>query len=103
MSFSITITLTTAGADTGPFDIYENSSGPFNLLVSGIGKASLVSGYPTTVPNGTTQVRVTSTGACVNIIDIPVTGLPVTTTSTTTTTTMAVITTTSTTTTTTTV
>jgi hypothetical protein len=87
MSFSITITLTTAGADTGPFDIYENSSGPFNLLVSGISKASLVSGYPTTVPNGTTQVRVISTGACANSIDIPVTGLPVTTTTTTTTTT----------------
>lgn len=70
----ILLTLTTAGADTGPFDLYENSTGPFVLFQSTVAKASLEAGYSTVVPSGTTQVRVQSTGLfCDNYIDITLT------------------------------
>jgi hypothetical protein len=68
----ILLLLTTAGSDTGPFDLYENSTGPFVLFESAVDKIDLTTlpGYSTTVPSGTTQVRVQSTGVCPNYIDI---------------------------------
>lgn len=69
---TITITLTSAGSDSGPFDIYGNSTGAFVLITSGVSKLSLTSGYTTTAPDGTTVVRVQSTGTCTNYQDIPV-------------------------------
>jgi hypothetical protein len=68
----ILLLLTTAGIDTGPFDLYENSTGPFVLFESAVDKIDLVTlpGYYTTVPFGTTTIRVQSTGLCDNYIDI---------------------------------
>jgi len=81
----ILILLTTAGSDTGPlFDLYENSTGPFVLFQPNVSKTALTTppGHPTTVPPGTTVVRVQSKGVCPNYIDITL--VPGTTTSTTT-------------------
>ena len=69
---TITITLTSAGSDSGPFDIYGNSTGAFVLITSGVSKLSLTSGYNISVPDGTTIVRVQSIGTCTNYQDIPV-------------------------------
>lgn len=66
------ITLTTAGAQTGPFDLYSNLdfyAVPFAVNVS---KASLVAGYTSAVvPDYTSTVRVKSKGTCINFVDIP--------------------------------
>jgi len=79
---TVLITLTTAGADSGPFDLYSDTDGYVSAFETGVSKAALVAGYSSNlVPNGTTTIRVKSTGVCTNYIDIIV----VTTTTTTTT------------------
>lgn len=101
---NILITLTTAGAGTGPtFSLYSNVDGFTNPFESGVSKVALVEGYYTSIaPDGTTTVRVRSSGpACTNYVDLPVVVITTTTTtstSTSTTTTTAVPTTTTTTT-----
>lgn len=83
---SVTITLTTAGSATGPFDLYSNLDGYTTAFETSVSKSSLVAGYlSTVVPTGTSTIRVTSTGACTNYIDIPVTGITTSTTTSTTT------------------
>ena len=72
---TIYIILTLAGTDTGPFDLYSNATSylfdgpPFK---TGVSRASLVAGYTTTAPIGTTQVKIQSTGICTGhvIIDL---------------------------------
>jgi len=65
------LTLTTAGTDSGPFDLYSNLDGFVTPFEIGVSKASLVAGYTTTlVPNYTTMVRVKSTGICLTSTDI---------------------------------
>jgi hypothetical protein len=82
----ISLTLTTAGIDTGPFNLYSNVDGYVTLFKSGVSRADLVTGYITNdAPVGTTVVRVQSTGYCTNYVDIDL--FPATTTSTTSTTT----------------
>ena len=79
---TVLITLTTAGTDTGPFDLYSNVDGYVSAFETGVSKAALLAGYSSAlVPNGTTTIRIKSTGTCVNYIDVTV----VTTTTTTTT------------------
>lgn len=103
---NILITLTTAGAGTGPtFSLYSNVDSFTNPFESGVSKAALVEGYYTSIaPDGTITVRVKSSGpACTNYVDLPVVAITTTTTtststSTSTTTTTAVPTTTTTTT-----
>ena len=68
----VKITLTSTGSDSGPFDIYSNSTGSFVLIASGINKVDIVAGYTISVPDGTTIVRVQSTGECTNYQDIPI-------------------------------
>jgi hypothetical protein len=81
---NILLTLTTAGTDTGPFDLYSDVDGYTVAFETGVAKSALVAGYTTTLaPNGSTIIRVQSTGACTNYIDIV---LPEPTTTTTTTT-----------------
>jgi hypothetical protein len=75
---TITITLTSAGSDSGPFDLYTNATGSFTLMESGVSKSTLLAGYTVTTLDGTTLVRVQSTGECTNYQDIPV-GLTTTT------------------------
>jgi hypothetical protein len=77
------ITLTLAGSDTGPFNIYSNTNGFTTPTVTGVSRAALLAGYTATVPDGTTEVLVRSTGACQRDLYLDVSGAPTTTTSTT--------------------
>ena len=81
---TVLITLTTAGTDSGPFDLYSDLDGYLSAFESGVSKASLLAGYPSSlVPDYTTIIRVRSNnGLCTNYIDIPV-AEPTTTTTTT--------------------
>jgi len=100
---TVLITLTVAGADSGPFNLFSNLDGYTSAFAVGVSKASLLAGYSSSVvPNGTTIIRVMSIGDCTNYIDITLSTLTTTTTSTavpTTTTTTTVVSTTTTTTT----
>lgn len=78
---TITITLTTAGADTGPFLLYSDADGFTSAFEIGVTKASLEVGYTSIlVPDYTTVIRVMSEGICTNYIDIPITTTTTTTT-----------------------
>ena len=78
----VLITLTTAGADAGPFNLYSDTDGFVTAFASGISKATLLGGYlSSAVPDGTTSIRIVSTGTCTNFIYIPVEGTTTTTTS----------------------
>lgn len=82
------ITLTTAGADSGPFNLFTNVDSYVTAFAIGVTKASLVAGYSSAVvPDGATIIRVKSTGACTNFIDITLSNVTTTTTSSSTTTT----------------
>lgn len=68
---TVLLTLTTAGADSGPFNLYSDVDGFTSAFEVGVAKASLEAGYASSlVPDYTTVVRVLSTGACTNYIDI---------------------------------
>jgi len=83
---TVTITLTTAGTDTGPFNLYSNVDGFVSAFETGVSKAALLAGYTSAiVPNGTTIIRVMSANPlCTNFIDIVIGGECTTTTTTTT-------------------
>lgn len=79
----VLITLTTAGADAGPFNLYSDTDGFVTAFASGISKATLLGGYlSSAVPDGTTSIRIVSTGTCTNYIYVSVEGTTTTTTST---------------------
>jgi hypothetical protein len=82
-----TITLTTAGTGTGPFDLYSDFDGYVTPFETGVSKFALTSGYTTSlVYNGTTIIRVQSNSVgCTNYVDLPVSGITTTTTTSTTT------------------
>jgi hypothetical protein len=85
---TVLITLTTAGTDTGPFNLYSNVDGYVSAFETGVSKAALLAGYSSAlVPNGTTTIRIKSTGTCVNYIDVTVVTTTTTTSSTSSTTT----------------
>jgi len=68
---TVLITLTTASANTGPFDLYSNLNDFTTPFETGVAKASLLSGYSSAlVPDYTTIIRVKSEGDCLNYIDI---------------------------------
>ena len=71
---TVLITLTIAGTDSGPFDLYSNLDGYTSAFESAVPKASLLAGYPSSlVPDFTTTIRVRSNnGLCTNYVDIPV-------------------------------
>jgi hypothetical protein len=82
---TVLITLTTAGADTGNFNLYSNLDGYTAAFETGVDKTALEAGYISyVVPDGTTIVRVKSDALCQNYIDISLVE-PTTTTTTTTT------------------
>jgi len=88
---TVLITLTTAGLDAGPFNLYSNINGYTVAFATNVTKSALLAGYTSVlVPDSTTIVRVKSTGACTNYIDISITGITTTTTSSTTTTTTTI-------------
>ena len=83
---TVLITLTTAGSDSGPFNLYSNLDGYTSVFEIGVSKASLLAGYSSTlVPDYTIIVRIKSIGVCTNYIDITLNPSTSTTTSTTTT------------------
>ena len=88
---TVLITLTTAGADSGPFDLYSDLDGYISAFESGVSKAALEAGYASSlVPDYTNTIRVKSNGVyCTNYTNIPVGTTTTTTSSTTTTTTTA--------------
>lgn len=93
---TVLITLTTAGTDSGPFNLYTELDGFITPFETGVSKASLTGGYTSSlVPDYATIIRVKSTGDCVNYIDIILVGTTTTTTTatpiTTTTTTSTVV------------
>lgn len=77
---NIYVTITSAGADTGPFNLYSNVDGFISAFDTNVDKAILVAGYSTTAPAGTTTVRIMSIGECTNFIDVIVTTTTTTTT-----------------------
>lgn len=67
-----------AGTDLDNFDLYYNPSYTTKLNITPVTRAQLLSGHIlTNVPNGTTTIRVTPTGACGNSYDSTVTLLVV--------------------------
>ena len=79
---TVLITLTVAGADSGPFNLYSNLDGYVIPFAIGISKAALQAGYSSlAVPDYTTIVRIKSEGNCTNYIDVVLT-TPTTTTTT---------------------
>lgn len=85
---TVLITLTTAGTDTGPFNLYSNIDGFVSPFETNVAKLDLESGYTSyLVPDSTTTIRVQSNNAlCANYIDLII-GTVITTTSTSSTTT----------------
>jgi hypothetical protein len=104
MAQTVLITLTTAGTDTGPFDLYSDADGYVTPFETGVSKVALTGGYTSTlVPDAATIIRVQSdSDSCTNYVDLTIVTTTTTTTSTSTTTTTTTSTSTSTTTTTTT-
>lgn len=67
------VKLTTAGVDTGPFNLYSNSDGFLSAFESNISKASILSGIVVDAPVGTIMIRITSVNQrCSNYINLPV-------------------------------
>ena len=74
----VTITLTTAGGNTGPFDLYSDSDNYTTPFVTGVIKSNITTGYTSNVvPNNATTIRCKSNnGLCTNSVDLPISGLP---------------------------
>ena len=65
------LTLTTAGNNTGPFNLYSDVDDYASAFETGVAKSDLVSGYLTAaIPDYTTIVRVESDSLCDNFVDI---------------------------------
>lgn len=98
MAQTVLITLTSAGADTGPFDLYSDADGFAVPFETGVSKVALQGGYLSVlVPDAATQIRVQSDSVCTNFSDLSIQTTTTTTstsTSTTTTTTSSTTTTT---------
>lgn len=70
---TVLLTLTTAGADTGPFNLFSNLDEYTSAFETGVLKVDLESGYLSyLVPDGTTTIRVMSDGACLNYVDLQI-------------------------------
>ncbi len=68
---TVLLTLISAGTNSGPFDLYSNLDFFAIPFQTGVSKAALLGGFTTSlVPDYATTVRVRSTGACINFIDI---------------------------------
>lgn len=79
---TVLITLTVAGTDSGPFDLYSDVDGYVSAFETGVSRSALLAGYSSSlVPNGTTTIRIKSTGVCTNFIDVIVVTTTTTTTS----------------------
>lgn len=79
---TVLITLTTAGTDTGPFNLYSDLDGYVTSFEEGVSLFDLQAGYASSVvPDYTTSIRVKSMNAlCTNYVDISVENTTTTTT-----------------------
>lgn len=83
MAQTVLITLTIAGADTGPFDLFSDADGYAAPFTTGVSKAALMAGYvAVSVPDAATTIKVVSKGTCTNAIFLPIIGTSATTTTT---------------------
>jgi hypothetical protein len=77
---TVLLTLTIAGIDTGPFDLYSNVDGYSVPFETNISKAALQGGYSSVlVPDFAIVVRVVSKGVCNTYVDIVLASLTTTT------------------------
>jgi len=78
---TVLVTLTLAGTDVGPFNLYSNVDGYTTALATGVSRTALVAGYNLlNVPDNASVIRVQSTGTCTNFLDILLSGATTTTT-----------------------
>jgi hypothetical protein len=69
----VTIKLTTAGSETGPFNLYSDVDGFVTVFETNVSKQKLLAGYTTNLaPENTKVVRVCSIANCKNCVDIKV-------------------------------
>lgn len=79
---TVLVTLTLAGTDVGPFNLYSNVDGYTTALATGVSRAALIAGYDLlNVPDNASVIRAQSTGTCTNYLDMLLTGGTTTTTS----------------------
>lgn len=79
---TVLVTLTLAGTDVGPFNLYSNVDGYTTPLATGISRAALLAGYSLAgVPDTASVIRAQSTGTCTNYLDMLLSGGTTTTTS----------------------
>jgi hypothetical protein len=89
---TVLITLSVAGSDTGPFNLYSDLDGYTSAFETLVPKSALVAGYSSTlVPDYTTIIRIISIGTCKNYIDVNVSTTTTTTTAAPTTTTTTTV------------
>ena len=71
---TVLITLTTAGADSGPFNLYSNLDGYTAAFEVGVSKAALLAGYASAlVPDFTNSIRIRSNNElCTNYVSVNV-------------------------------
>ena len=80
---NVVITLTVAGPNTGPFNLFSDANGYTIAFEMNVSRAALMAGFPSDkCPDGTSLIRVQSVGACTNNILIAVPGITTTTTTT---------------------
>ena len=78
---TVLVTLTLAGTDVGPFNLFSNVDGYTTAIATGVSRAALVAGYNLlNVPDNASVIRVQSTGTCTNFLDILLSGATTTTT-----------------------
>ena len=77
MPNSVVITLTSAGIDTGPFNLYSNITSYSVPFATNILRTNLLSGITITVPPNTSTIKLTSTNSTCNVfINLNVQNLP---------------------------
>ena len=67
---TIIITLSFAGNETGPFDLYSDATGFAIPFAQNVSKAALLAGYQVEAPDGTTVVRLDNLNSSCGSIDI---------------------------------
>ena len=78
MPYGVLITLTDLGGLVGPFDLYSNVDGYTTPFETNIPVSAFTYGgyYTTSLPYGTTIIKVKSDGDCINFIDLSISNLP---------------------------
>lgn len=82
MAQTVLITLTLAGTDVGPFDLYSDADTFASAFETGVSRAALLAGYVSNlVPDLATTIKAQSYGTCTNYLFLPIDETTTTTTS----------------------